>query len=153
MTKRNSNGFLIMALLVVCAGTAAGQSPPIGPQHFPPLELPEPPHPAFRPRPGPKTVSVADLEGNKYSYKAGTPLEVHLKSREKVRGRFAATSERGIVLQVLAGDHIEEQELNFNSIRSVKNLEMPRQGLMIASGLTGLVIGLGAFVVGMIALF
>lgn len=72
----------------------------------------------------------------------GTPTEVRLQNKEKLRGRMGTISDEGFVLQVAKGNQIEDRTISFTDVRSLKKREGWSTGTKIA---VGVLAGLGAF--------
>ena len=73
----------------------------------------------------------------------GTPTEVRLQNKEKLRGRMGTISDEGFVLQVAKGNQIEDRTISFTDVRSLKKREGWSTGTKVA---VGVLAGLGAFV-------
>lgn len=82
---------------------------------------------------------------------AGSTVEVRLKGKEKLRGRLGDISPQGIVLQHAQGGKIEERNIAFDEVRSIKHIE---KGMSLGAKIAvGALAGVGVFFLVLIAIF
>ena len=85
---------------------------------------------------------------------AGSVVEVHLRTKEKFRGRLGEISDNMFVVKFAQRDRIEERKVAFEDIRSFKVIEgrsnrmRPLTKTLIV---LGVVLGVGTLVTGIFA--
>ena len=80
---------------------------------------------------------------------AGSMVEVHLKAKEKLRGRLGEISNEAFTVKVAKGNTIEDRKIAFDDVKSIKSVEASqgkRTALCILLG-----VGLAVATLGIIA--
>jgi hypothetical protein len=76
----------------------------------------------------------------------GTPIEVRLKDKTRIRGRFEAVTRDGVNVQVARNGEVATRELKFADVESIKNIAGSSPRIDLAERITALALGAGAFV-------
>jgi len=73
----------------------------------------------------------------------GSVVEVRLKTKEKIRGQFGATTSEGFSVKSAKGSTVEERKIMFSDVKSVKMVE---KGMSTTAKVTlGALAGIGVF--------
>ena len=74
-------------------------------------------------------------------------IEVHLLSRQKIRGRLGNLTNEGFSLTTAQGEKIEAQKVSFTDVKSFKKVEGNTTGKTVGKGLLWALAGIGVLTV------
>jgi len=103
--------------------------------------------------PAPSTTPAADRRIETLKHKAleipaGGLVEVKLLSKEKLRGRMGVVTDLGFSLQYAVGDTVQERQITFQELKSVKEVGKPSQGTTaVTYGILGGLAALGTLLI------
>lgn len=91
----------------------------------------------------PKTVDAAVVKDRVLKISAGSPVEIQLFAKGKLRGRIGAADDNGFSVQVMKNGKIESTQVSYSEVKSLKNLSEKSFGKRVGNGLivTGIVLG------------
>ena len=78
--------------------------------------------PALDARAAAAPAQPAALKSQLLEIPIGSPIEVRLMSKEKIRGQLAAVADDGVTVRAMSGAKIEETKVAFDQVRSVKQV-------------------------------
>ena len=92
----------------------------------------------------------AALKGQLLKIPIGSPIEVRLLSKEKIRGQLAAVADDAVSIKTVVGSAIDEKKVPFDQVRSVKQV---RGGLSVGAkvAVTVVIAGIILGVLGILA--
>lgn len=83
---------------------------------------------------------------------AGSPVEVRIANKGKLRGRMGLADDNGFSLQVVKGGKVETTQVSYSDVKSLKSLSEETFGKRVGSGLvvTAIVFGVLFAVTGIV---
>lgn len=98
-----------------------------------------------------QTEAAPTIQERVLSIGVGSPVEVRLKDKRKLRGRMGAATERGFSIQYAQGGQAAGENLAFTDVRSIKELDT---GMSLATKIVlGSIAAAGAFVFIVLAIY
>ena len=85
---------------------------------------------------------------------AGAIVVVHLRNKEKVKGRLGEVTDEVFTVQTAQGNQIEKRSVSFGEVKSIKTVSTTGHKVGLGLGITGVAIGavvLGILIVALAA--
>lgn len=97
-------------------------------------------------------VDTAAMKERVLGIGAGSPVEVKIAGKGKVRGRMGTADDSSFALQVVKGGKVETTQVSYSDVKSLKNLSEETFGKRVGSGLvvTAIVFGVLFAVTGIV---
>lgn len=100
---------------------------------------------------GAAVVDVAAVKERVLGIGAGSPVEVRLAGKGKLRGRMGAVDDSGFVVQVVKNGIVDTARVGFGEVKSIRNLSEESLGKSVGKGfiIAGITVGV-IMVVGLV---
>ncbi len=83
----------------------------------------------------------------------GTPVEVRLENKKRLRGKLGEVTDEGFVVQVARGNKVETQNLTFDQVKSLKKIQERQAARTAGYIVVGALAGLGALLLILLAVY